>query len=82
MGMINDLLLDWFGITIERHAKPDGARHATNTKTISAIFEGDALRQQSASAFFRKGLALPRETYGRDNFQTYLRDGGARSPRR
>jgi hypothetical protein len=82
MGMINDFLKDYFGITIERHAKPDGARRATDTKTISAIFEGDARRQQSESAFFRRGLAPPRETYGRDHFQNYLKDGSARPPRR
>jgi hypothetical protein len=77
------LLLDWFDITIERHgSKQDGVRHATTTDAIAAIFQNDALRQQSESAFFRKGLAPPKETHGRDNFQTYLKDGGARSPRR
>jgi hypothetical protein len=80
MGL--NFLKDYFGITIERHAKPDGARRATTTDAIGAIFQNDALRQQSESALFRKGLAPPRETYGRDNFQTYLKDGGARSPRR
>lgn len=81
MGLINDFLKDYFGITITRHAK-DGARRAASTDAIGATFQNDALRQQSESAFFRKGLAPPRETFGRDQFQTYLKDGSARPPRR
>jgi hypothetical protein len=78
MGMINDMLLHWFGVTVEHHARPDGARRATDTKAISHVFEGDALRQQSESAFFRKGLARPRENYEAYKFTTYLKDGGSR----
>jgi hypothetical protein len=77
MGLINDFLKDYFGITIERHSRPDGARHATSTKAISAIFDGDARRQQAQSHFFHKGLGPPRETYDADKFQTYLKDGGS-----
>jgi hypothetical protein len=82
MGMINDLLSDWFGVRIERNSKPDGARRATTTDAIGATFQNDALRQQSESQFIRRGLAPPRENYDADKFTTYLKDGGARSPRR
>jgi hypothetical protein len=43
--------------TIERHFRPDGARHATSTNSISVNFGGNARRQQSEGHFFPKGLA-------------------------
>jgi hypothetical protein len=74
-------LLQFFGVRIERR-QPPGVRRATALDVIGEIFDSDALRQQSDSLYFHRGLAPRRNDFGRAAFNEYLKDGAAPPPRR
>ena len=79
MGLINDFL-GLFGAYIEWVPTHYPARPATTAQTIGAKFVQDALRQQSESLYFQKGLAPPRQTYADKQFSDFLPDGSSAPP--